>query len=256
MNVPTRLAVKYFRSFALGLALLVSWNVSAPNNRSQAQTRPPSVLVELFTSEGCSSCPPADEFLARLNHEQPLGGITVIGIEEHVDYWNHDGWIDPYSSAEWTSRQVTYVDRLKENSPYTPQAVIDGQRSVVGVHEREIVQAIRQSAQQPQAEIELTLEPLTSDGTLKLRVHAGRLPTAASDSAEVWLAIAEKDLGQKVSQGENAGRELRHSAVLRSLKKLGTASTNGETAFDASAQAKLNRAWKSQNLAEVVFLQD
>jgi hypothetical protein len=248
--------VKYLVRVAVGLVLLCSADTAGPQDRGQPDTKRTPVLVELFTSEGCSSCPPADEFLARLNREQPLSGIIVIGIEEHVDYWNHQGWIDPYSSAEWTSRQVSYVDRLKENTAYTPQVVIDGQRSIVGVREREILQSIQESARQPRAEIEANLETPAADGALKLHVRAGKLESASNDSAEIWLAIAERDLDSKVNDGENAGKELRHSSVLRSLKKLGVASAKGNPAFEGSTQVKLSREWKSQNIEAIVFAQE
>src|SRR3974377_209326 len=97
---------------AAALFLPVLWYAAAPINRSRADTKPTPVLVELFTSGGCSSCPAADEFLARLNREQPINGVSVIGIEEHVDYWNHDGWTDPYSSPEWTARRGGRCERL------------------------------------------------------------------------------------------------------------------------------------------------
>ena len=239
----------------LCLFLLSGWPGIARHGVAKPDTKPTPILVELFTSEGCSSCPPADEFLSRLNREQPISGITVIGIEEHVDYWNHDGWVDPYSSSEWTSRQVAYVDHFKENSAYTPQAVIDGQRSIVGVRERAIENAIQQSAQQPQGQLDVTLEPPTPDGVLKFHVRGGKLPSVPNDSVEIWLAIAEKDVAQKVSNGENAGRELRHSAVLRSLKKLGTAAS-GDTSFETSSQTKLNRDWNRQNLQVIIFAQE
>jgi len=240
----------------LSLFLFSGWPAAGRHTAGNPDAKPTPVLVELFTSEGCSSCPPADEFLSRLNRDQPLKGITVIGIEEHVDYWNHDGWVDPYSSPEWTSRQVTYVDHFKEGTAYTPQAVIDGQQSVVGVRERAIVNAIQQSAQQPQGQLDMTLEPLTPNGVLKFHVRSGKMPAAPNDSVEIWLAIAEKDVAQKVNNGENAGKELRHSAVLRSLQKLGTAGGNDETSFETSSQAKLSRDWNRQNLQVIVFAQE
>jgi len=247
--------VKPLKFAVPALLLPLIWHFSVPSLRSRADTKPTPVFVELFTSEGCSSCPPADEFLARLNREQPLNGVTIIGVEEHVDYWNHDGWVDPYSSPEWTARQVAYVDRLKENTAYTPQAIISGERSVVGARERDILQAIQQSAQQPRVDIDATLESPSDDGALKMRVRAGKLPSVPDDTVEIWLAIAEKDVGQRVSKGENAGRELRHSAVLRSLKKLGVAKGNSDISFEGSSQFKLNRDWNSQNIEAIAFAQ-
>ena len=108
-----------------------------------AQTDPSPVLVELFTSEGCSSCPPADEFLTKLQADQPIPGVQIIGLEEHVDYWNHDGWMDPYSGAEWTTRQQDYTTRLKGGSPYTPQMIVDGQKEFVGNNAKAAVDLIR-----------------------------------------------------------------------------------------------------------------
>ena len=248
--------MRRLRFVAASLFLPVLWYAAGPINRSHADTKPTPVLVELFTSEGCSSCPPADEFLARLNREQPINGVYVIGIEEHVDYWNHDGWTDPYSSPEWTARQVVYVDRFKENNAYTPQAIIAGEHSVVGVRDREILHAIQQSAQQPRVDIDATTEPLASDGVLRIHVRAGKLPSMADDSVELWLAIAERDVAQKVNSGENAGRELRHSAVLRSLRKLGAAKGNAGISFEASSQSKLSHDWESQNVEAIVIAQE
>ena len=98
------------------------------------------VVVELFTSEGCSSCPPADAFLARLESQQPIPNTQIIALEEHVDYWNSDGWIDPFSGREWTLRQQDYAETLK-NNPYTPQLVVDGHTELVGSREACIFKA-------------------------------------------------------------------------------------------------------------------
>jgi hypothetical protein len=248
--------VKHLRYLAVALFLPLLWYAAQPIKRGRADTKPTPILVELFTSEGCSSCPPADEFLGRLNRGQPISGVSIIGIEEHVDYWNHDGWTDPYSSPEWTARQVAYVDHFKESTAYTPQAIIAGEHSVVGVRDREILQAIQQSALQPRVDIDATMEPLASDGVLRIHVRAGKLPSIADDSVELWLAIAERDVAQKVNSGENAGRELRHSAVLRSLRKLGVAKGNTDVSFEASPQSRVSHDWRSQNIEAIVMAQE
>src|ERR1700685_1253114 len=112
--------------------LLGCWVFPQANAQTAAAgaTRTP-VIVELFTSEGCSSCPPADTLLQKLAAQQPVAGAEIIALEEHVDYWNRDGWVDPYSSADWTQRQTTYASLFK-NDAYTPEAVVDGHAQFVG----------------------------------------------------------------------------------------------------------------------------
>jgi hypothetical protein len=224
-------------------------------NSADAKSAQP-VVVELFTSEGCSSCPPADALLMKLGARQPVEGANIIAIEEHVDYWNHEGWTDPYSSADWTLRQQDYVARFKQKEPYTPQMVVDGQTQLVGGQELLAQQAIRQAASQPKTEVTLAAEnPPLETGIYKVRV--GKLEgNTDRDTAEIWLAVSERELGSSVNAGENAGKTLRHAPVLRSLKKVGVASAKGETAFEGSLKVKFNREWKHENLQVAVFVQE
>src|SRR5271155_970506 len=104
-------------------SLLFATKTKAQTSAAEAVRKP--VVVELFTSEGCSSCPPADALLQQLEQQQPVAGTQIIALEEHVDYWNHDGWIDPFSSPEWTFRQQTYVALVKKDA-YTPELVVNG----------------------------------------------------------------------------------------------------------------------------------
>src|SRR5277367_3092683 len=115
---------------------------SAPNSK-------PAVIAELFTSEGCSSCPPADDLLAELDRRKTLAGVPVIVLSEHVDYWNHDGWKDPFSSELWTERQNYYNQRFRLESVYTPQMVIDGAQQVNGSNGGQVAHAIETAAAQP-----------------------------------------------------------------------------------------------------------
>ena len=108
------------------------------------------VIVELFTSEGCSDCPPADRLLAHVQRAQPVPGADVIALEEHVDYWNSQGWVDPFSSVQFTDRQSDYVHSFRLSSgPYTPQMVIEGSAQFVGSNERAALAAITKAAQDP-----------------------------------------------------------------------------------------------------------
>ena len=113
------------------------------------------VVVELFTSEGCSSCPPADALLQKLEAQQPVAGAEIIALEEHVDYWNHDGWVDPYSSSEWTERQQAYAALFK-NDPYTPELVVDGRSQFVGNNARKAEVEIEKAARGVKTEVAIT----------------------------------------------------------------------------------------------------
>jgi len=251
--------LRRFASLAASCLLLIVFGANRVGS-SASRPAPPDkipVLLELFTSEGCSSCPPADELLARLDHDQPVPGVEIIAVEEHVDYWNHDGWFDPYSSLEWTLRQTQYVDRFKGTTAYTPQLVINGERAIVGSRGQEILQAIQESARQERASVSAKLQGPVADRTLKLDVRVDNLnsPGAGGD-AEVWLAVAERDVASKVKAGENAGKELHHSVVLRSLKKVGAANPKGDPVFAATVEAKLGRDWKAENIEAIVLVQD
>jgi hypothetical protein len=217
-----------------------------------------AVVVELFTSEGCSSCPPADALLMRLRATQPVQGANIIAWEEHVDYWNHDGWNDPFSSSDWTMRQQDYVARFKEKEPYTPQMVVDGQTQVLGSAEPQAQQAILQAAAQPKTEVTVAQDGAGNGGQqYQYKVHVGKLAGDTDrDTAEVWLAVTESGLGSSVGAGENAGKTLRHAPVLRSLHKIGVASSKGDTAYEGAAKVKVNRDWKHENLQVAVFVQE
>lgn len=238
------------------LVLLICAGPAGPARQSNPQAKREPVFLELFTSEGCSSCPPADELLARLDRDQPVQGAEIIGIEEHVDYWNHDGWLDPYSSLDWTLRQTQYVERFKGATAYTPQLVIDGERAVVGSRGQEILDAIQESARHERANVTANLQGPVADRALKVDVRVDNLNFAQGDSPEIWLAIAERNVASNVKAGENAGKELRHSAVLRSLKKIGAANPRGEPAFSGTAEAKLGRDWKADNIEVIVLVQE
>ena len=169
-----------------------------------AQTQSP-VLVELFTSEGCSDCPPADLVLAHLDSK-------VIVLSEHVDYWNHLGWKDPFSAPQYSRRQEAYCTMLASQGPYTPQMVVDGETEFVGSDAARAAAAIAKAAKRPKTEIKLTRGPAG------LQIDIASAPAAG----DVWLALADDRDASQVAAGENKGRRLEHVAVVRSLRKIGT----------------------------------
>lgn len=207
------------------------------------------VLVELFTSEGCSSCPPADALLAKLVELQPVAGVTVIALEEHVDYWDHQGWRDPFSSADFTARQQRYASLLHIESPYTPEMVIDGRSEFVGNDSERAVHELASASRSPKAPVHVIVKDKSTD-----RVSLAVNVEATKSSGDVLLAIAETGLASDVARGENAGRNLKHSAVVRKLSTIGKL-RSGE-AFSAEPLVKLSKQWKPENLRAVVFVED
>lgn len=171
------------------------------------------VLVELFTSEGCSSCPPADTLLQDLRKTQSIPGARIIALSEHVDYWNRLGWKDPYSSADYSVRQSDYAKSFKNDQVYTPQIVVDGQVEFVGSDRNAARSAITRAAKRPKAKISLV-----QNGD-SVSVSVAAIPNGAA--SDVYAAVTESNLTSHVQRGENAGRRLTHAAVTRQLVRLG-----------------------------------
>jgi hypothetical protein len=180
------------------------------------------VLIELFTSEGCSSCPPADALLEKLDRSQPVNGAELIVLSEHVDYWNDIGWKDPYSSHEYSERQSAYAAHFGRSSIYTPQMVVDGHAELVGSDELGAIEAVENETRFVKVPLSLSGVHLENDNKVSMHVEAGPLEAIGARSANLYLAIADESDISQVSRGENAGRTLKHVAVLRSLVPVGT----------------------------------
>ena len=204
-----------------GLALAAGMGPGDRTHAASGSGQP--VLVELFTSEGCSSCPPADALLERLDRTQPVAGAQIIVLSEHVDYWNHIGWADPYSSRAFSARQELYARRLRTNGPYTPQMVVDGRWEFVGSDTRAADAVIRSGATQPKLAIRIGRENQAAI------VEVEALPAGKARKANVYAAYAAETGAQDVLRGENKGRRLRHVAIVRSLKQIGT--VDGRSGF-------------------------
>ncbi|WP_083322101.1 DUF1223 domain-containing protein [Hymenobacter lapidarius] len=215
--------------------------------RSHAAAQPVPVVVELFTSEGCSSCPAADAALREMGTEQSVPGVEIIALGQHVDYWNRLGWKDAFSSAQFTERQRWYAQGFGTGS-YTPQAVVNGRYELVGSQRAALAAAVAKAALAPRAAVALAR---ATDGALTVQVHS--LPTGTPAST-VQLALTETGLSSKVGAGENSGRLLRHSAVVRSLRTLGTVAADGT--FAATVPLVLGAGWKPENLRAVVLVQE
>jgi hypothetical protein len=216
----------------ISLAHLWAKSAQAKVNDGAGTPRTP-VLVELFTSEGCSDCPPADALLERLDRSQPVNGAELIVLSEHVDYWNGIGWKDPYSSHEYSERQNAYAGVFGLGSVYTPQMVVDGTFEFVGSDERRAIEAAENASKAEKITVNLSSVHLESNHVLALHIDAGQLSSSStSKSASVLLAIADEKDESHVSGGENGGRTLKHIAVVRSLAKVGTVDQSDELSRD------------------------
>jgi hypothetical protein len=174
------------------------------------------IVVELFTSEGCSSCPPADALLRKLDSSQPVPGARLIVLEEHVDYWDDLGWKDPFSSHEWTLRQTEYAQRLNIRAPYTPQMVINGGVELLGSDSSRAIKVFDEARSQSVVPIHISAIRVES-GKVHARVETGEVPA----KAEVFVALALDHADTQVKRGENGGRHLEHVDVLQSLNGAG-----------------------------------
>ena len=215
-----------------------------------ARAEPP-VLVELFTSEGCSSCPPADQLLADLAKR-----AGVIVLSEHVNYWDRLGWVDPFAAEPFGARQRTYASRFQERSVYTPQMVVDGREGFTGSDRDHALRAIATAARQPKAAVTISRAPSQGTGgvaTFTVRV-AGVPSQSLANAPEVVLAITEGRLHSQVLRGENQGRSLEHTAVVRKLEVLGRMDP-GASAFSATPELQMDPAWNRDHLQAVVFVQ-
>ena len=203
------------------------------------------VVVELFTTEGCSSCPPADALLAQVNGKT-LNGVELIGLGEHVDYWNSSAWKDRFSSSQFTDRQNDYIAWMHLKSPYTPQMVIDGRVQVLGNDGPAIGRDLAAATAVPKP----ATVTLSWEGPSKLHIVA---QSPASSGLKVMLAITEDGLTTSIGGGENKGRTLQHAAVVRELKAVGKPSHGN---FDGAVDVPAHSDWNTGKLRAVVFVQD
>ena len=214
---------------------------------ASAQSRPP-VVVELFTSEGCSSCPPADNLLSRL--AQNLPDVEVIPLSEHVDYWNHLGWTDRFSSPLFSARQQDYGRAFHLESVYTPEMVVDGESEFNGSDWNRARQAIRKAAFEQKAALAIAMR---GSGLAHFQV-AGVPPGIRN--VDVFLAITESNLETRPRAGENDGRILRHTGVVRALNSVGHFDPRKSNDYSADARISLNSQWSRDNVRLVLFAQD
>jgi hypothetical protein len=219
----------------------------APGGLAPAPRVP--VLVELFTSEGCSSCPPADGLLESLQRDQPVDGVEIIPIGLHIDYFDHLGWKDTFGSPTFTARQRDYSPIFGPDSLYTPQIVVDGTEAVTGNDGDLVRRAIGSAAQRPHLPLHATAQ-LTGD-RLRLTIDLPAAP-ANAEKIQVLAAITQDGLSTVVKRGENNGRTLHHVAVARKLQALGFLTPDAGL---VETQLQIGRSWGPNGLKAVAWLQ-
>ncbi len=194
------------------LACVVAACVALGAGVARAQDAASPTLVELFTSQGCSSCPPADAFIGELARRD-----DVVALSLHVNYWDYIGWKDPFASEATTNRQRAYGERLSRGRVYTPQMVIDGILHAVGSDKKAVRRAIAVARAQSPPRLDIGLER-TPDGGLVVSVPGGRFDGIAT----VWLARYDFEHDTPVARGENAGRTVRNFNVVREIRQIGS----------------------------------
>jgi hypothetical protein len=238
--------------FAVALAIASGGVQAAPPALSGVEGSTP-VIVELFTSEGCIDCPPADTLLDRLIATQPVPGAQIIALGEHVDYWDRLGWKDRFSSAALTSRQQLYQTRFASDSIYTPQMVVDGRAEFVGSDARAARKALERALDVPHGVMRVIV---AADVALHVDVSAANLPRVArGDRADIIVAVTESGLTTDVKRGENHGKVLKHAPVVRYLATIGQIAADGSSG-SARADIPIDRAWQRDRLALVAFVQE
>src|SRR5258708_7057676 len=211
------------------------------------------ILVELFTSEGCSSCPPADDFVQKLDALQPVEGAQLIVLSEHVTYWDHDGWKDANSSAALTDRQSAYVHELGLPTPYTPQIIVDGNKEMRINDAQQVEKLFQRALTTSKIPVRISAVSMDQGTPGLLRTHVETDANTARSNAEVYVAIALDHVDSQVLHGENGGRRLTHVAVVQQITKIGKLQ-KGKT-FAEDVQLKLKPGTDLSGIRLVAFVQ-
>ncbi|MGC1461407.1 MAG: DUF1223 domain-containing protein [Terracidiphilus sp.] len=212
------------------------------------------VLIELFTSEGCSSCPPADALLEKIDASPPIDGTQLVVLSEHVDYWDHDGWKDPYSSHLLTERQSQYVRSFGLGSAYTPQMVLDGSTELVLSAPQQFASSIEKAAQAPKVSVQIDSASIQAGQPDMLQGSIQVNSELQKRGGDIYVATALDHANSQVLHGENGGRLLTYVAVVQDIAKVGRLEKG--KSFNGNFQVKLKPGADPANLRIVVFVQE
>ena len=252
--------MRSLRTFFAALAVLgLAGPAPARPASSDAVTGAPGpIVLELFTSQGCSSCPRADQLLSRLGLDETTRAL-MVPLAFHVDYWNHIGWTDPFSAPAWSQRQDAYCRALRvEGCPYTPQLVVGGYAELNGSQEQQLLNEVRRARERPSpARVGLAVGPAEGGKpALRVRVSAEVAGDVAARKLDLLVAVFENGLSTPVARGENRGRSLRDDFVVRRLEKAFSIEPQAGARQQRELVLKLERGWRAGNLGVAAFLQD
>ncbi len=243
------------------LVALLSAIATAASSGPAEQVLPPKldpaapdrtpVVVELFTSEGCSSCPPADAVLRRLEREQPMQGVEIIALGEHVDYWNYLGWIDRFSAPIFSTRQMRYHERaFPRGVVYTPQVVVDGVAEALGSNPLAVREAVSKASQR--TKLPLRVRAASTAGSVSVAVSVDGV---TERRAAIVLVAVEDGLTTAVQRGENGGRTLSHDRVVRWIDTVADVRAGASTR-DIERSLPIDADWNVGQMRVVALLQD
>ncbi len=224
---------------------------ASPDNQPAAAV---PIVIELFTSEGCSSCPPADLFVQKLDKYQPIQGAQLIVLSEHVTYWDQQGWKDPNSSAALTERQSSYEGELGQKDVFTPQMIINGDQQVSLENPQHIQDVLEKERAAPRIPVRITSVAVDPANPALLRAHVETNVNSGKHNAEVYVALALDHVESQVLRGENGGKHLVHVGVVQQLTKVGKLSKG--KSFSDDVQLKLKPGEDPKNLRLVAFVQE
>jgi hypothetical protein len=239
-------------SAALNAMAAVAWHAGMPPDVGKAPNAGKTpILLELFTSEGCSSCPPIDTWAERIDAAQPIQGAQLIILSEHVDYWDHDGWKDPFSSAQMTARQKGYATLLGLTDVYTPQVIVDGSAELLPYKTDAAKATLDKLSGEP------IMAVLVSSAAVAGEDLTGSVAVDGSGQnrgGDVYVAVALDKTQTDVLAGENNGKKLTNVAVVKKIQKIGKLEKG--KSFDGTFKVKLWPGADPGNLRVVAFVQE
>ena len=243
----------------VGAAQLVAlgwlvWAYAWPATAESTSVRKAPIIVELFTSQGCSSCPPADRVLSKMSRDPAFADVYALSF--HVDYWDYIGWKDPFSSNKWSARQRQYASTASSQRVYTPQAIVGGKTDCVGSRIDCLSKAVKKSRSAPaKGHVEVLRSRLIDDGAA-LEIQLKTQSRGVTHPVRVLLAVHSSGLSTKIARGENRGKILRNDNVVRSLTEAMVIPANDKVEHNKKLRLPLESSWKADHLGVTAFLQN